>query len=599
MAIEFIKYPEMKTLFKLIPSDVKGKKWDVTSGEILPETAAIHFIPLEELVFTEKIDGCLHYNNGILTDKGLITVGKIVEEKLPVKVLSYNINNEILEYKDIEYYHKEKRIRPFVSVGVKSRGKGNRIKYIVCTDNHKFYSEGKWIQAKDLKIGQLVSHLTDRLSYEIKQVILGSLLGDASIYRPSNTTRGFGLIHSINQSEYFEFEKMLLSKIFNEVKGAQGGFEGSQPNRRGNSIVNASISELIIKYCEIDNKKQITEQWVNELSALGVAIWYMDDGSCNFNQNQRPRVRFATNGFSIDEVNLLKHMFKNKYNIDSEIFDYTGYVLCLTADGSEKLFSIISPYVCNSMKYKLPEKYRNYKCILEESLDINPSLIDTEIVSISNALPQKCRRQQEFQYDLTIKDNSNYFTNSILVHNTNMGIKIVDGCVIAIQKKNGLCDREDKSDGFYFELGDSIAEKIEVLHINTIVSSNDEGAVSYPLANIIVYGELCGVKVQKGENYFPERHFIVFDIFDTVNNKFFTWDALRYFCELLELEIVSEITYDKPNLNVENVRDFITNQMSVYNSSYGAEGIVVRHRKDTVPVRRWMAKIRKKDFSIK
>jgi hypothetical protein len=45
MTETFIKYPEMKTLFKLIPSDEKGKKWDATSGEILPETAALHFTP--------------------------------------------------------------------------------------------------------------------------------------------------------------------------------------------------------------------------------------------------------------------------------------------------------------------------------------------------------------------------------------------------------------------------------------------------------------------------------------------------------------------------------------------------------------------------
>jgi hypothetical protein len=34
----------------------------------------------------------------------------------------------------------------------------------------------------------------------------------------------------------------------------------------------------------------------------------------------------------------------------------------------------------------------------------------------------------------------------------------------------------------------------------------------------------------------------------------------------------------------------------VYNENFGAEGIVIRHRKDTLTVRRWMAKIRKKDF---
>lgn len=182
------------------------------------------------------------------------------------------------------------------------------------------------------------------------------------------------------------------------------------------------------------------------------------------------------------------------------------------------------------------------------------------------------------------------------IDGTNMGIRFDYGMVTYIQKKNNLCDRNDKGDAFYFELGDAISERIQTLNIDKIESQNNEGIVFYPLANIIIYGELCGVKIQKGGNYFPERHFIVFDIYNTVNNKFFTWDAIKYFCDLLGLETVLEINYDKPTLNVDDVKDFICTQMSVYNSIFGAEGFVVRYRKDTCPVRRWMAKIRKKDF---
>lgn len=50
--------------------------------------------------------------------------------------------------------------------------------------------------------------------------------------------------------------------------------------------------------------------------------------------------------------------------------------------------------------------------------------------------------------------------------------------------------------------------------------------------------------------------------------------------------------------NIENVKDFILSQKSVYNCEFGAEGVVIRYRKDTLPYRRWMAKIRKKDFKV-
>jgi ATP-dependent RNA circularization protein (DNA/RNA ligase family) len=116
------------------------------------------------------------------------------------------------------------------------------------------------------------------------------------------------------------------------------------------------------------------------------------------------------------------------------------------------------------------------------------------------------------------------------------------------------------------------------------------------LKNVIIYGELCGYKIQNGGNYFPDRKFIVFDIYDFIDNKFFTWSEVKHFANDLGLETVPEIKYDKEDLNVNNVREFILGLKSVYNANFDAEGIVVRYIHDTTNVKRWMAKIRKKDF---
>lgn len=169
------------------------------------------------------------------------------------------------------------------------------------------------------------------------------------------------------------------------------------------------------------------------------------------------------------------------------------------------------------------------------------------------------------------------------IDGTNMGIRISDGVATHIQKREHICDREDKSDAFYFEVGDMIAGGVENKGIEQ-------------LKDVIIYGELCGPKIQKGGNYFPERRFIVFDIYDVNTGRFFTWDAVVHFAHELGVETVPEVNYDKADLKVENVKNFILSQKSVYNSEFGAEGVVIRYRKDTLPYRRWMAKIRKKDF---
>jgi ATP-dependent RNA circularization protein (DNA/RNA ligase family) len=169
------------------------------------------------------------------------------------------------------------------------------------------------------------------------------------------------------------------------------------------------------------------------------------------------------------------------------------------------------------------------------------------------------------------------------IDGTNMGIRISGGLATHIQKREHICNREDNSDKFYFEVGDIISRDVE----NKGISQ---------LRDVIIYGELCGSKIQKGGNYFEDRKFIIFDIFDEKTDRFFTWDAITYFAKELGLESVPEVTYDKPDLKVENVKEYILAQKSMYNKDFGAEGVVIRYRKDTLPHRRWMAKIRKKDF---
>lgn len=170
------------------------------------------------------------------------------------------------------------------------------------------------------------------------------------------------------------------------------------------------------------------------------------------------------------------------------------------------------------------------------------------------------------------------------IDGTNMAIRIDNNKVTHVQKRNNICNKEDNNDQYYFQIVNEIQETI------------DNFEQFDALANVIIYGELCGVKIQNGGNYFPCRKFLIFDIFNTVENKFFTWEAVQHFTSELKLETVPQIQYNKENLNVENVKDFVINLQSVFNDNFKAEGFVVRHNKDTSFYRRWMAKIRSKDF---
>ena len=170
------------------------------------------------------------------------------------------------------------------------------------------------------------------------------------------------------------------------------------------------------------------------------------------------------------------------------------------------------------------------------------------------------------------------------IDGVNMGISMSpSGTLCEVQKKNEVasygCDK------YYMEIGEYISSNII-----------DKNEIFPILQNIIIYGELCGPKIQKGGNYFQERKFLVFDIFDYSTRQFCRWDTVKSIANDLGLEHVPEINYTMPDLSINNVQEFITNLKSVYNEEYDAEGMIIRHKDDAAYERRWMAKIRRKDF---
>lgn len=515
-------YPKMQTLFKR----------DMNTHKIIPEAfSRAEFGNVSKWCFTEKIDGCLEAGQEIETDVGPIKIGKIVNDKLKIKVASYNFDKRCIEFKEIAHYHKEERCRPFVNVWVASRGKGNKPKVIVCTDNHKFRVGEQWIKAKNLKSGMRVMHRIDTISEDLKQFLLGSLLGDSGIYRSSLTTRGFSFRHSTEQSDYFEFKKMLLDNLFHEGKRGIGGYPGSKPQRQGSSRVIPAISDFIKKNCEVDGEKKITSLWADNLNPLAIAIWYMDDGSCAFTEKQRGRAHFATNGFSKEEVSLLSTRL-DVFGIENGIFDYKGSTIVCTANGTEKLFNLIYPYITESMKYKLFPEYKDASCVLNKSFDQKVGIEEVKILEVSDRSPSRVSKKPRFQYDISVKGNLNYFTKNILVHNTNIRIEY---------DNRDLCYGPWR--GFTGRTGKSILPNRMFLYLEEKFKLSLLEKVFNEAKNAVLFGEGYGAKIQKGGGLYREDNgFILFDVY--IDGWWLERESVEQMAHELDCKCVPVLPFD-------------------------------------------------------
>lgn len=99
----------------------------------------------------EKFDGCLDYDTIIMTEEfGEIEIGKIVDEDLDCKVLSYNNSSDTLEYKQVTAKKNSGKVDNWVRITLEN---GDTIKI---TDNHWVWSETKkdYVQVKNMEEGE-------------------------------------------------------------------------------------------------------------------------------------------------------------------------------------------------------------------------------------------------------------------------------------------------------------------------------------------------------------------------------------------------------------------------------------------------------------
>lgn len=190
-----------------------------------------------------------------------------------------------------------------------------------------------------------------------KQILLGTLLGDASIGKLQKKERTFRISwqHCMKQEQY------ALWKAENSLNN-YSIFKRSTLDVRTNKIYHSitcySRKDNYLYYRELFYKehKEVSQEILNMLEPLGVAVWFMDDGSLYYNGNNC-HLTLAVNGFNEESVNRIILYFKNNYNIN---FKKAQKLIRLTSVKEVQLFeSFFKQYYHNSMNYKTLEFNKN------------------------------------------------------------------------------------------------------------------------------------------------------------------------------------------------------------------------------------------------
>lgn len=209
------------------------------------------------------------------------------------------------------------------------------------------------IKAFRLKISKLSYRKKIKLLPEEKQVILGGLLGDLYC-RIKKTCKNAQIegAHCKKQEPYLLWKLDVLKNLSFNLRRTKTGY----------LFFESKTYPCLNYYHKLfykNGKKEINNQILKEVGKLGLAIWYMDDGS----YKKRDKLcKLHTNGFSYKENLILKNWFEEKWGISTKIYthkdlkrypDKEWYYLSFNSKGSKKLLGIIENYIHPCMKYKL------------------------------------------------------------------------------------------------------------------------------------------------------------------------------------------------------------------------------------------------------
>ena len=198
------------------------------------------------------------------------------------------------------------------------------------------------------------------LSPEERSVVIGSLLGDATIDKSFQ----FSVSHCEAQLGYINWMYSKLKNICTRppVRTVKTTDSKSYVGYRLSSYVTDEMEELRNEF--YPEGKKIVPKIVGELDTLGLAVWYMDDGGTHWYNTKTKGVRAVAKlfslGFSDKDHDFLIDILRQKWGLvprKSKHKAGCNVFLTFSADDTFKLFDIMRPYFCSSMLYKTDSEH--------------------------------------------------------------------------------------------------------------------------------------------------------------------------------------------------------------------------------------------------
>jgi recombination protein RecA len=396
----------------------------ITGALSQAKTTAIFINQLREKVGV--MFGCASwYTKVTLADGTREKIGKIVNQKMQVEVLSYDPDLGRIVPKKVVNWFNNGRTEEFLHFTVErcGGGTGHGRASMDLTRNHLVRTPGGWREAGEIAVGDRVmlaqSYLLSKMQV---QVILGALMGDGNLSRPvrkDDRSARFRMGHGARQATYLGWKVSLLENIPHSMTS----------NAKGAVFADFTPLPELDELREIvyfgDGKKHLSWDYLKSLTPLALAVWYMDDGCFTVRSKgvqERTmggtgRIEICVEAMSPGSRERLIQYLRDSHGLDVKLTSRGARkvnVLQFTTAASEKFQKLVAPYIHPSMEYKLLPRFRGKFTVEPEFVTPTIHPVPARVLSVKS----KTDFPIMSRYDIEVEGSHNYLADGIIVHNS-------------------------------------------------------------------------------------------------------------------------------------------------------------------------------------
>ena len=362
--------------------------------------------------------GCFHYSARVVLANGSTEkIGKIVNQRMPVEVLSYDPETGEIQPRRVVNWFDNGVADYFLQIEVEG-GVSGRHRFAV-TPNHIIFTPDGEVAAGDLRIGdEVLAKVRDfYLTDDQIQVLLGGGLGDGSLRQAGAHSAMFRVGHGKAQEEYLKWKHSMLEPFSRKI-GPTGNGIGFD------TLAFPCLADMRKNLYGADGSRKITSSVLDRLDARGVAIWYGDDGSFAGSYSRWGHGKAVIYNKSLTGDDRLRVAdFFERLGVGRPRDDGRGF--WFTAEQTARLHELIAPYLHSSLSYKLHPGLR-------DRFDWQPDLSDAHLngtrlaarqhlravpARITNIYTKPQTRSMK-RFDLEVEGNHTYLVDGVVAHNS-------------------------------------------------------------------------------------------------------------------------------------------------------------------------------------